>query len=258
MATRKRVDARLAGDREAQAIAATLGAQAAATRRSLRLRQVTVAARCGISRGRLGDLERGRGDGAPLGLWVALGLVLGRPLRVEFSRRVDSETADAGHLAIQELVLRLGRAAGYRRGFEVPTRPSDSARSTDVGLRDDRRRILVLVECWNTIGDLGAAARATNRKLAETAELAIAGGGERPFTVRGVWVVRATARNRALLARYPEIFAARFPGSSAQWVAALTKGTDPPAEPGLVWCDVPATRLFAWRRYAPDMLRQDV
>ena len=98
-------------------------------------------------------------------------------------------------------------------------------RSTDVGLRGDRRRILILVECWNTIGDLGAAARATSRKLAEVEALAIAQGGERPFTVRGVWVVRATARNRALVARYPEVFATRFPGSSARWVAALTIGS---------------------------------
>ena len=183
MATRKRVDGRLAGDREAQAIAATLGAQAASTRRSLRLGQATVAVRCGISRSRLGDLERGQGEGAPLGLWVALGLVLGRPLRVELSRAIGTDTADAGHLAIQELVLRLGRGAGYGRGFEVPTRPTDPARSTDVGLRDDARRTLVLVECWNTIGDVGAAARATSRKLAEAEALAIAQGGERPFTV---------------------------------------------------------------------------
>ncbi len=250
MATRKRVDGRLAGDREAQAIAATLGAQAASTRRSLRLGQATVAVRCGISRSRLGDLERGQGEGAPLGLWVALGLVLGRPLRVELSRAIGTDTADAGHLAIQELVLRLGRGAGYGRGFEVPTRPTDPARSTDVGLRDDARRTLVLVECWNTIGDVGAAARATSRKLAEAEALAIAQGGERPFTVAGVWVVRAAARNRALVARYPEVFAARFPGSSARWVAALTHGTEPPPEPGLVWCDVGAIRLFAWRRRA--------
>jgi hypothetical protein len=65
---------------------------------------------------------------------------------------------------------------------------------------------------------------------------------------RGVWVVRATARNRALVARYPEVFAARFPGSSARWVAALTTGALPPSQPGLVWSDVGATRLFAWRR----------
>jgi hypothetical protein len=63
-------------------------------------------------------------------------------------------------------------------------------------------------------------------------------------------VVRATARNRALLARYPEVFAARFPGSSRQWVNAITTGAEPPAEPGLVWASVDGTRVYAWRRPA--------
>ena len=98
------------------------------------------------------------------------------------------------------------------------------------------------------MGDVGAAARATNRKLAEAEQLAVAIGGDRPYRVAGCWIVRATRRNRELVARYPEVFASRFPGSSAGWVAALTRGTEPPREPGLVWCDVRTTRLFAWRR----------
>ncbi len=63
-----------------------------------------------------------------------------------------------------------------------------------------------------------------------------------------VWLVRATARNRALVARYPEVFAARFPGSSAGWVRALVAGAPTPTGTGLVWCDVASTRVFAWRR----------
>ena len=78
--------------------------------------------------------------------------------------------------------------------------------------------------------------------------MAIARWGQAPSTVGLVWIVRATARNRALVARYPEVFAARFPGSSAGWLASLSKGTAPPNGPGLVWTDVAATRLLAWRR----------
>lgn len=118
-------------------------------------------------------------------------------------------------------------------------------------LLDRRRRRLVIVECWNTFGDLGAAARSSNRKLAEAEALTAALGGDGgPYAIGLCWVVRDTARNRELMSRYEHIFAARFPGSSAGWVRALTEGGPLPAESGLVWCDGRATRLFARRRTA--------
>jgi DNA-binding XRE family transcriptional regulator len=229
---------------------ARLGAEVRTARRRRGSTQAALGAQVGLARATVSAIERGWGGSHTLDTWQRLAVALSVALRIDLGRDPLAETADAGHLAIQELVLRLGRAAGYGRGFEVPTRPADPVRSTDVGLRDDRRRILLVVECWNTIGDLGAAARATSRKLAEAESMAVAlaQGGQQPHTVRGVWVVRATARNRALVARYPEVFATRFPGSSARWVAALTAGAEPPTQPGLVWCEVLATRLFAWRR----------
>jgi transcriptional regulator with XRE-family HTH domain len=227
---------------------ARLGGEIRSTRRRRRMTQADLARRVGVAQSTISHIERGVGGSLSLDVWQRVFVALGRRLDVSAGRDPLAETADAGHLAIQELVLRLGRRAGYARSFELPSRPADPSRSTDVGLRDDRRRTMILGECWNTIGDLGAAARATSRMVAEAEELAVAVGGERPFTVRAVWVVRATARNRALIARYPEVFAARFPGSSARWVAALTTEAEAPAEPGLVWCDGAATRLFAWRR----------
>jgi hypothetical protein len=181
--------------------------------------------------------------------WQRIGLGLDRPLIVGLARDPHEEPADAGHLRIQELVLRLGRAGGRSTTFELPTRPSDPTASADVGLGDVRHRLLVLTECWNTIGDIGAAARSTSRKVAETEQLAVVRGGDgAAWRVASVWVVRATRRNRNLVRRYPEVFAARFPGSSAAWVRALTTGTEPPVQPGLVWCDIAGTRLSAWRR----------
>ena len=157
--------------------------------------------------------------------------------------------ADAGHLELQEYVLGLARATGRLGTFELPTRPGDPARSTDVGLRDDRHRVLIQTECWNTFGDLGAAIRATNRKTAEAAAHAIATGDDHaPDRVATVWVVRASAANRAVIARYPHIIDAAFPGSSRRWVAALTQGAQPPADPGLVWFDPVTRRLTEHRR----------
>ena len=258
MARRKRPELAAQARRVNLEQLARLGGQVAESRRRRAWSQAALAAQVGLSQSSVSLVELGGGGAMSLDAWQRVGLALDRPLRIERSRDVREEPADAGHLAIQELVLRVGRAAGSRATFELPTRPSTPAHSTDVGLRDDRGRRLILVECWNTIGDVGAAVRSTNRKRAEAEGLAAVIGGGRsptggdepgaPYTVATVWVVRATRRNRDLVARYPELFASRFTGSSRYWVQALTRGAPPPADLGLVWCDVGATRLYAWRR----------
>jgi transcriptional regulator with XRE-family HTH domain len=234
-------------DRRTRELQARIGAEVRSMRERRGWTRIALAERAGLGRMVESRIERGVGN-PDLDALQRIALALDRPLIVSFGGRDPSEpTADAGHLAIQELVLRLGRAAGYMGTFELPTRPAEPWRSADVGLASDRRRRLIHVECWNTISDVGAAARSSARKLAELEDLATARWGEGGSTGL-VWVVRATARNRAIVARYPEVFASRFPGSSRGWVEALTTGSEPPPEPGLVWCDVGATRLFAWRR----------
>jgi transcriptional regulator with XRE-family HTH domain len=228
---------------------ARLGAEVRESRRRRRLTQQQLADLAGISRSAESRIELGYGGGHTFDTWQRLTLALGRPLTVTLGRDALEEPRDAGHLAMQELVLRLGRARGLVRSFELRTRPAEPWRSTDVALRDDRRRSLYLLECWNTFGDVGAAARSTNRKIAEAEDFGVAIGGEAPYRVAGCWVVRSTERNRALVSHYPEVFAARCPGSSVGWVRFLSGAAPaPPAEPGLVWCDIGATRLFAWRR----------
>ncbi|MCI0582587.1 MAG: hypothetical protein L0227_06775 [Chloroflexi bacterium] len=166
-----------------------------------------------------------------------------------FSRDMEPlEPRDAGHLAAQELVLRLGRAHGRTASFELPTRPADPSRSSDVGLRDDTLRTLILVEIWNRLDDLGAAARATDRKVVEaSAHAAFAGGDDDPYGVAACWLLVDTAANRRLVGRYPQILRARFRGSSLLWVAALSEGAAPPAEPGIAWIDRRGGRIVPMR-----------
>jgi len=230
-----------------------LGASLRQSRIRRKWTQDDLAKRAGVSRSSASRIERGLGGGQTLDSWQRLALAAGTSLVVKLQRDPLADTADAGHLAIQELVLRLGRRAGFPRSFELATRPAEPWRSTDVGLRDDRRRVLILCECWNTFGDIGAAARSSGRKLAEAAEYAAAIWGRQPHRIAGCWIVRATRRNRELVRRYPEIFTSRFPGSSRGWVAALTQGVDAPIEPGLAWCDIDATRLIPWRRTMTDV-----
>ncbi len=129
-------------------------------------------------------------------------------------------------------------------------------RSIDVALADDGRRRLVVVECWNSIGDMGGAIRTSNRTQAEATDLTTLRWRLGDHATGLMWVVRATARNRALVARYPEVFAARFPGSSVAWVRVITHGEAPPPAPGLVWSSLDGTRIWPWRRRWTDEARR--
>jgi transcriptional regulator with XRE-family HTH domain len=233
---------------------ARLGGDVRRSRKARRLTQVGLGVRSGTSRGAVSLVERGLGANLSLDSWQRIALALDRPIRVELARDALAETDDAGHLGIQELLLRLAKAAEHARFVELPTKSADPSRSADVATRSAHHRCFLLQEAWNTFGDLGASVRSFDRKLAELAQVA-AGLGAADYRIVGCWVVRATKRNRALVARYPEFFATRFMGSSVGWVAALTNGTRPPDKPGIVWCDVAATRVFSVRFRTDSMSR---
>lgn len=225
-----------------------LGSDLRLRRRRRRLSQQALAKAAGLSRQMLVRMELGLGGSVPNHRWHAVAFALGTKFSSELGRDQEEATADAGHLAIQELLLRLGATAGFGRAFELPTKPVNPSLCADVAWRDDARRVLTVLEAWNSIGDVGSGRRSFTRKLAEAEDLATARWGTQSHRVVGCWVICATQRNRALIARYPEVFGSAFPGSSAAWARALSVGEAPPDAPGLVWCDVACTRVFAWRR----------
>ena len=228
---------------------ATLGRELRSSRVRRRLLQNALAERIGISQALLSKMEAGRAIGTRPELWFALGAALDRYLRFEFVRDPLTEIADAGHADMQEALLRLTKPCGWQGGFELPTRAADPSRSIDVPLLDRVGQRIVIGECWNTFGDLGAAGRSSRQKQSMANEAAVAlGGDDGPYQVGLCWIVRDSKRNRDLVARYEHIFEALLPGSSLAWVKALTvAGAMLPSEPGLVWCDLRATRLFARR-----------
>jgi hypothetical protein len=176
--------------------------------------------------------------------WVAIGIALDRPLAVAFGRDVfDPLPRDAGHLTAQELLLRYATDVGRTGQFELSTRPGRPAQSVDVCLVDRRQRTLILIEVWNRLDDLGAAARSTDRKMAEARDLAAA--TDPPRRVAGCWVLVDNAANRQIVRRYPAILRSRFPGSSAGWVRALTSDAPPPIGRGVLWANIQAGRLAA-------------
>jgi transcriptional regulator with XRE-family HTH domain len=212
--------------------------------------QRQLAARIGVHQSWISRIELGRGHVLALQTWIAIGVAIGQPLAVAFSRPLGEtrEPRDAGHLAMQERLLTLARETGRTASFELPTRPSDPSRSIDVCVRDAHHRVLIIAEAWNSFGDVGAAARSTVRKRAEAADLAATIDDGPTYRVASVWVVRPSATNRRLLARFPRIFGAACPGSSRGWARALTSKADPPMEPGLVWLDPVGGRITEWRQ----------
>lgn len=240
----KRSEADTEGRRLARIEVTRAGRELQAARLRRHLSQAVVARRAGLSRSRLAEIEGGDGCHALLDRWFAIVNALGLYLRFEFGRDPQAELRDAGHLDIQELVVRVA-AAGWKAEWESRS----GRRSVDVRLEDRQRRRILIVECVNTLGDLGEAMRSSDFKVreAEQKAVAIAGGGE-PFEVGLVWVVRDSRANRELVRRYWRLLDSRFTGSSVEWVRALVVGRPMPKRSGLVWCDVRATRLFARRR----------
>jgi hypothetical protein len=115
-------------------------------------------------------------------------------------------------------------------------------------LRDDARRELIVIEIWNRLADVGAAARSTARKRADVEALGIlAGGDDDAYGIAIGWLPTETAANRRLVSRYPAVCRASFPGSSVAWVHCLLEGGEPPAQPAIAWIDVANGRLIPMR-----------
>lgn len=242
---RRRSQALIVGEQRAAQAAVSLGQSVRSARRRRRLTQQALADRVGISRQRIGDVELGKSLALPMSVWFALGEALGIYLRFEFGRDPQAGLRDAGHLDIQELVMRVAIAAGWKAEWESRS----GRRSIDVRLEDRQRRRILIVECVNTLGDLGEAMRSSDYKVreAELRAVAIAGDGQL-FDVGLVWVVRDTKADRELVGRYGRLLDSRFTGSSVEWIKALVVGGRMPGQAGLVWSDARATRLFARRR----------
>jgi transcriptional regulator with XRE-family HTH domain len=235
-------------------LAIALGGRVRAGRKHLRLTQAELAERLGVHQSWLSRIELGRGGSVTLEMWIRLGLALKQPLAVSLSRPIGEtrQPADAGHLQIQEALMRRARATGRTAFFELPTRPSDPSRSIDVCVRDARHRVLFIEEAWNTFGDVGGAVRSTNRKAAEASDLAATVDGGPDYRVATVWVVRDNPGNREIIRRFPEIIASAFPGSSREWVDALTTSNAPPKRAGIVWYDASTDQIHEWRRPRPS------
>jgi hypothetical protein len=191
-------------------------------------------------------MERGQGAGAALETWAAVAAAVDEQL-VGYLERAPGATLprDHAHLKGQELVIRTAKRGGWR---PMPEAAIDAlahrSRSVDVLLERPNRNEVAVVEIWDWFDDIGMALRSLDAKVETAGRHSLEDG----CVTAGLWVVRSTRRNRALVAELHALFAAKFPAPSRAWLHALVEpSTAMPRETGLLWADVQATRRFASR-----------
>jgi transcriptional regulator with XRE-family HTH domain len=209
------------------------------------LRQAEVAAEAGISQPFYSRIERG------LELGVALETLAScaAALNVQLAAFVEampgaSLPRDIEHLKRQSLLVRTAAAGGWRATPEAAI-PGDGPRplSIDVLLVRALRREAVVAEVWDLLADGGEAMRGLETKVAATCERLGPG-----WRVEGLLLLRRTRRNLQLVRELAPLVRARYPASSAAWLAALRDEARPmPDAGGFAWTSVTGDRLFAAR-----------
>jgi transcriptional regulator with XRE-family HTH domain len=233
-----------------------LGAMLRDGRTRLGLKQIEAASAAGISRSEWSKLERGKSR-ATLHFINRAGSAVNAPLDA-FLRHASAANLprDATQLKGQELVIATARPGGWR-GLpeEQIDRDARTSRAADVLLfrqRELQAPEYALIEIIDWFADVGEPLRAWNSRLAAVERYAIARmQNDVPPVTSGCWVVRATQRNRRLVADHANLFRARFPASGRAWLAALAQPSIAmPTEPCLLWINVKGDRLFPvrWRR----------
>jgi hypothetical protein len=217
---------------------------------------VDVAERARLSQPFISHLELGRGTDTSMETWAIVAAVLGEQLAAFLERAPGADQPrDLEHLRRQRLVIDLAARGGWQAQPELAIdEAAVRSRAIDVVLIRPARREAIAVEVWDLLTDVGAAMRSLDGKVATLGRRLMPPVDEAIalWTVRGLWVVRGTHRNRSLLAEFETLLAARFPARSGDWLRTLTDpSTAIPSHDGLCWTDARARRLISWRYRAP-------
>jgi transcriptional regulator with XRE-family HTH domain len=251
----RRTAAQAGADRSSDELAARVGLMLRDARRQRGLTQAAAANLAGVSASTWSWLEIGRDGRITLATLNRAAMAVGTSLNV-YVRQASAaaQPRDAVHLRHQELVIKTAKAGLW---LPLPEEPIDrdarTSRAADVLLcrrTPGAAACYVLVEIWDWLDDVGAATRDWGRRLDATERYAIArmlDDDPLPRT-SGIWVLRATQRNRQLVNEHRGFFRARFPGPGHAWLAALTDATrQMPSHPALLWVTVTGDRLYPAR-----------
>lgn len=243
--SRRRAGAKRTEGRErSRSLSRRLGLGLLESRVARNLRQREAAALAGVSQQFWSALERGLASSASLETLAACAAAVDTELAAFLQARPGADLPrDIAHLRGQATIVREAEPGGWEAGVEVPIDPdARRSRSIDVALERATRHEIAVVELVDLIADAGQDMRGLSDKVAAIRR---ANPGRR---VAGLLAVRATRRNRALIAELSPVIDARFPASSGAWLKALHDHRAPmPDADGLIWARVDGAGLFARR-----------
>ena len=232
----------IVGRQRARVIALRTGVALRDARRSLGLNQAEVGRRSGISQVHVSRLEHGAGDRASLETWSRVAAAVGEQLAAFLERAPGAnQPRDLEHLRRQSALVKIAAKGGWQAMPEFAIdQGSTRSRSIDVALIRPPTREAIVVEIWDWFDDVGSGLRGLDGKItglsSRLAQPSTSGGVA--WTVRALYIVRDTRRNRQLVRELSGLFGARFRGSSAAWLQALTDADHKlPLEPGFLWSD---------------------
>ena len=245
----RRTAAQAAADRAADETVGRVGSMLKDARRAGGWTIEQAAGRAGIATSTWSRLEVGADGRTTFATMNRAASAVGRPLHAYLERAsAADQPRDIVHLRNQELVIRTASGGEWR---PLPEQLIDfdarTSRAADALLC--RARDYALVEIWDWFADVGSAARDWPRRLDAVERYAIARMRDDTLPrVSGVWIVRATRRNRELLRGHEHFFRALLPGSSVGWLRALgDQHATMPQQPGLLWVSVRGERLYPVR-----------
>lgn len=237
--------ARVQARRRSQYLATRLGVGLREHRLAHGLTQADAAERAGVSQAFWSLVERGAGTMTSLETLAACAAAVGAQLAAFLEATPGADLPrDLEHLRRQQLLITTARPGGWSARPERAIDPSARrSRSIDVELERARSREIAVVEIEDLLTDGGDAMRGLADKVA-----AVRRDLDADWTVRGLLILRATSRNRALIRELHDLVEARFPASSDAWLLALRDPTRKlPSGDGFLWSSVDGTRLFPAR-----------
>ena len=209
------------------------------------LTQAEVAGRAGVSQTQVSRLERGLGARTDLDTLAACGAAVSLQLAAFFEQAPGaSQPRDIEHLRRQSLLVGIAARGDWHAARESPiANDGPRPRSIDVLLTRATTREAAVVEIWDLLLDGGEAMRSLDAKvLATRTRLGSA------WRIEGLFLLRRTSRNRALVKSLAPLIEARFPASSATWLKTLSMtGAPMPEAAGFAWTSIARDRLIAAR-----------